>query len=62
MNRGRRKYEEVKKGYRGSPRTPKKAVYKVGKRIVVLLTCEGCKKSHQKVYGARTKKKLEIGS
>lgn len=60
MNRGRRKYEEVKKGYRGSPRTPKKEVYKIGKRPVLILRCKVCKKQQQRVHRARTKKAVEI--
>ncbi len=61
MNRGRRKYEEVKKGYGGSPRTPKKPNYKVGKRVLLVLQCNDCKKKHQKLYSARTKKTPEVG-
>jgi ribosomal protein L44E len=60
MNKGRRKYEEVKKGYGGSPRTPKKPCYKIGKRPVLVLECIECKKKHQKVYAARTKKTVEV--
>ncbi|MFH0861237.1 MAG: 50S ribosomal protein L44e [Candidatus Altiarchaeota archaeon] len=62
MTRGRRKYTEVKRGYGGSPRTPKKPVYKVGKRVVLLLKCKVCGKSHQKHYKARTKKTTEVKS
>ncbi|HHQ45478.1 MAG TPA: 50S ribosomal protein L44e [Candidatus Altiarchaeales archaeon] len=61
MNRGRRRYDEVKKGYGGSPRCPKKQVYKVGKRNVLLLECSVCKKKRQRVFAARTKKPLEVG-
>ena len=61
MNRGRRKYEAVKRGYGGSPRTPKKPCYKVGKRTVLLLECSVCKKKHQRAYAARTKKAVEVG-
>ncbi|ODS42615.1 MAG: hypothetical protein MSIBF_04730 [Candidatus Altiarchaeales archaeon IMC4] len=60
MSEGRRKYEEVKKGYGGSPRTPKKPVNKIGKRTVIILTCKTCKKKHQRLYSARTKKAVEI--
>lgn len=60
LRRGTRKYEEVKKGYKGSPRTPKKDIYKIGKRPVAVLTCKKCKKKHQKPYASRTKKKAEI--
>ena len=62
MNRGRRKYEEIKKGYGGSPRTPKKQVHKVGKRVVLLLKCPTCGLKHQRRYSARTKKMVEVGS
>ena len=61
MNRGRRKFEEVKRGYGGMPRTPKKPCYKVGKRTVLLLECTVCKKKHQRAYSARTKKAVEVG-
>jgi len=60
-NRGRRQYERVKSGYGGSPRTPKKPVYKVGKRNVLLLECSQCKSKRQKVMADRTKKVLEVG-
>lgn len=62
MTEGRRKYTRVKKGYGGSPRTPKKTVYKIGKRPILVLKCKTCSKSHQKVYKARTKKLVEITS
>jgi large subunit ribosomal protein L44e len=60
MTMGTRKFIRVKKGYGGSPRTPKKQVYKVGKRPVAILTCKKCKKKHPKAYASRTKKKAEI--
>jgi large subunit ribosomal protein L44e len=60
MKRGRRRYEAVKKGYGGSPRTPKKEVYKIGKRPILVLTCKVCKKKQQRAYKARTKKRVEI--
>lgn len=60
MSSGRRKYEKIKRGYGGSPRTPKKQVYKVGKRPVAILKCKNCSKKHQKVYRARTKKTVEV--
>jgi large subunit ribosomal protein L44e len=62
MNMGRRKFEAVKRGYGGMPRTPKKPCYKVGKRTVLLLECSVCKKKHQRAYAARTKKAVEVGS
>ena len=61
MNWGRRQYEKIKAGYGGSPRTPKKPVYKVGKRTVLLLECTKCKSKRQKVFQARTKKNVEVG-
>ena len=61
MSQGRRKYIEVKKGYGGSPRTPKKPCYKVGKRPLLVLECSVCKKKHQRRYAARTKKTVEVG-
>jgi len=60
MKKGRRRYEAIKRGYGGSPRTPKKDVYKVGKRPVLILTCKVCNKKHQRAYHARTKKRVEI--
>jgi large subunit ribosomal protein L44e len=60
MNRGRRKFEEVKKGYGGMPRTPKKPCFKIGKRPSLVLECSGCKKKHQRIYSARTKKAVEV--
>ena len=62
MNRGRRKFEEVKRGYGSIPRTPKKEVYKIGKRPVFVLKCKICKKRHQRHLRARTKKVVEIKS
>jgi len=61
MSQGRRKFEMVKRGYGGMPRTPKKPCYKIGKRTVLVLECTGCKKKHQKLYAARTKKNVEVG-
>jgi len=60
MSLGRRKYREIKKGYGGSPRTPKKDVYKVAKRITLILKCKECNKKQQRVYESRTKKRVEI--
>ncbi len=56
---GNRKHEEKLKGH-GGKRAGTKAVRKQGKRQVVLLQCEVCKKKHPRVVGTRTKKKLEI--
>jgi len=60
MSAGRRRYTEVKKGYGGSPRTPKKPNYKVGKRTILILECTVCKKKHQRLFSARTKKTVEV--
>jgi large subunit ribosomal protein L44e len=62
MSRGRRKFEEVKRGYGSIPRTPKKQVYKVGKRPVFVLKCKVCNKRHLRAHKARTKKTVEIKS
>ncbi|MFH1055326.1 MAG: 50S ribosomal protein L44e [Candidatus Altiarchaeota archaeon] len=61
MNMGRRKYKAVKAGYGGSPRTPKKPCFKIGKRTVLILECSVCKKKHQRAYAARTKRAVEVG-
>lgn len=58
---GTRKFARVKKGYGGMPRTPKKPVFKVGKRPLIMLKCKICNKKHQKVYPARAKKTVVIG-
>lgn len=58
---GTRKFARIKKGYGGMPRTPKKPVFKVGKRPLIMLKCKTCKKKHQKVYHARAKKTVVIG-
>lgn len=60
-SRGTRKFEEIKKGYGGMPRTPKKPVFKTGKRVKIMLTCSICKKKHEKVYRWRTPKAVVIG-
>lgn len=60
LSKGTRRYNRVKKGYKGSPRTPKKPVYKIGKRPFLILTCKSCGKKQQRVYRARTKKPVEI--
>ena len=60
MSEGRRKYNSIKAGYGGSPRTPKKQVYKVGKRPIITLQCKICSKKQQRAYTARTKKVVTI--
>jgi len=59
-SRGTRKFAEIKKGYGGMPRTPKKPVFKTAKRVKIILTCSLCKKKHEKVYKDRTKKAVVI--
>ena len=56
---GTRKHEKKLKGH-GGKRAGEKTVKKQGKRQKILLTCPECKKSHEKVLGTRTKRKVEI--
>ncbi len=56
---GTRKFREIKKGYGGMARTPKKPVFKTAKRVLLILKCKVCSKKHQKIYN-RTKKTTEI--
>ena len=56
---GNRKHERKLKGH-GGKRAGKVAVKKQGKRQVVVLICQQCKKKTLKVLGTRTKKKVEI--
>ena len=57
--KGSRKHKRILKGY-GGKRKGNPTIKKQGKRQRVLLTCQVCKKKHQRVIGTRTKKKLEI--
>ena len=59
LNVGRRRHERAIKGYIGSVE-PKIHPKKVGKRQKTLLECTVCKKSVEKIFGRRTKKKIEI--
>lgn len=59
LAQGNRRHEAKLKGY-GGKRAGKKTVKKQGKRQKVILTCNICKKKHEKIVGSRTKKKLEI--
>ncbi|MEM2948149.1 MAG: hypothetical protein QXY05_02105 [Candidatus Anstonellales archaeon] len=56
---GTRKHEKKLKGH-GGKRAGEKTVKKQGKRQKIILSCPECKKSHEKVLGTRTKKKVEI--
>ena len=59
LAKGNRRHEEKLKGH-GGKRAGVKSVKKQGKRQVIVLTCQQCKKKHLRVVGTRTKKKLEI--
>lgn len=59
MNVGRRRHERAIKGFVGSVE-PKIHPKKLGKKQKVILQCQVCKKSSERVIGDRTKKKLEI--
>ncbi len=59
MNVGRRRHERAIKGYVGSVE-PKIHPKKLGKKQKIILQCQVCKKSSERVIGGRTKKKLEI--
>lgn len=56
---GTRKHERKLKGH-GGKRAGEKSVKKQGKRQKIILSCSECKKSHERVLGTRTKKKIEI--
>ncbi|MDI6730870.1 MAG: hypothetical protein QMD06_04940 [Candidatus Altarchaeum sp.] len=58
-SKGTRKFREIKKGYGGMARTPKKPVFKFAKRVLLILKCKVCNKKHQKIYN-RTTKTTEI--
>jgi large subunit ribosomal protein L44e len=57
---GNRKHERSLLGH-GGKRAGEKTVKKQGKRQKIILECSACKKKQERVIGARTKKKLEIG-
>ena len=59
MSIGDRKHERTLLGH-GGKRKGKKAVRKQGKNQVLVLTCNTCKKSVQKVIKGKKKKKIEI--
>jgi ribosomal protein L44E len=56
---GTRKHLRRTKGYVGSVAVRLKPK-KLGKRQKMLLECKECKKSVERIFGKRTKKKLEI--
>ena len=56
---GTRRHNRAIKGYVGSAETRLKPK-KLGKRQVLLLECKTCKKSVQRTFGQRSKKKIEI--
>lgn len=56
---GTRKHEKKLSGH-GGKRAGEKTVKKYGKRQKLMLSCQECKKSHEKVIGSRTRKKAEI--
>jgi large subunit ribosomal protein L44e len=59
MNVGRRRHERAIRGYVGSVE-PVARPKKLGKNQKVMLNCNVCKKSSERVLGRRTKKKIEI--
>ena len=56
---GTRKHNRKLMG-RGGKRAGKVPVKKQGKRQVIILECQECKKKQQRTIGTRTRKKLEI--
>ncbi|MGC8662289.1 MAG: 50S ribosomal protein L44e [Candidatus Micrarchaeia archaeon] len=59
LNIGRRRHERAIKGHVGSVE-PKAHSKKLGKKQKTILTCTVCHKSIERVFGRRTKKKIEI--
>lgn len=60
LARGTRTHKRSLLGH-GGKRAGEKTVKKQGKRQKLVLSCENCKKRHEKVLGGgRTKKKVEI--
>lgn len=56
---GTRKHERSLRGH-GGKRAGEKTVKKQGKRQKIMMECTICKKKHERVIGARTRKKLEV--
>lgn len=59
MSLGNRRHERKIRGYVGKVKA-KTPVKKLSKRQKALLECKECHKKIERVYGGRTKKKLEI--
>jgi ribosomal protein L44E len=59
LSLGTRRHKIGIKGYVGSIE-PKIHPKKLGKKQKVMIECQECKKSGEKVIGMRTKKKIEI--
>jgi len=59
LSKATRRHNRAIMGYVGSVE-PKIHPKKLGKKQKVLLECKKCKKSTERVFGRRTKKKLEI--
>ncbi len=60
LSLGTRRHNRAIKGYVGSIE-PKIHPKKLGKKQKVILECTECKKHSERVFGMRTKKKIEIG-
>ena len=56
---GTRRHNRAIKGYVGSIE-PKIHPKKLGKKQKVMIECQDCKKITERVFGMRTKKKIEI--
>ena len=59
LSLGTRRHNRAIKGYVGSIE-PKIHPKKLGKKQKVMMECSECKKISERVFGMRTKKKLEI--
>ena len=59
LAKGNRKHNEKLKGH-GGKRAGKVPVKKQGKKQVLVLTCQTCKKKQQKSFPSRTRKKIEV--
>jgi large subunit ribosomal protein L44e len=59
LNIATRRHNRAIRGYVGSVE-PKVHPKKLGKRQKVIIECKTCKKKAERVFGQRTKKKIEI--
>ena len=59
LNIGKRRAERKRTGYHGKVKGAANVI-KTGKRQKAILQCKECGYSVERVYGSRTKKKLEI--